>query len=129
VGGDALRGETPIKDRRAMLEAWRKARRGGEDTEPKKRTRADPPLPPTNSRKIQRTHASNSQDSEDQQISLSQNSSASYSINYYDDETENSRAGNSILSSKTPRGRRVKLGSARRKSLMGRNIEGKPLKT
>jgi hypothetical protein len=51
LDGDALRSETPIRDRRAMLAAWRQARAGqrGEDTETKKRTRGDPPLPPSSS--------------------------------------------------------------------------------
>lgn len=125
LGGDSLRSETPIKDRRAMLAAWRQARaatqQGGEDNENRKRTRADPLLPPTASRKIPRANTF-SQDSEDQHAPLSQNSTASYSVQYYDDESENSRAGSSLLSVRTPRGRRGKLGSARRHTLMGRNV-------
>ena len=120
-GGDSLRTETTITDRRAMLEAWRQARAAkqsnGEEGENRKRTRADPLLPPTDSRKIARTHIS-SQNSEDQQAPLSQTSTASYSVQYHDDESEVS-----LLSARTPRGRRGKLGSARRQStLMGRSL-------
>jgi hypothetical protein len=121
LGGDALQSETPIRDRRAMLENWRKARagrhHGGDDAEHRKRTRGDPLLPPSSSRKIQRN---SSQENED--MPLSQNSNASHAIQFYDDESENSRAGNSLLSVRTPRSRRGKLGSARRHSLMGRNV-------
>jgi hypothetical protein len=119
LGGDALRTETPIRDRRAMLQAWRNARVGEhDDSDTKKRTRADPPLPPSssytpNSRKLQRSTA-HSQESDDH-ILLSQNSS----VNYYDEENEN----RSLLSARTPMSRRGKLGSARRHHTpLGRNV-------
>lgn len=123
--GDGLRSETPIRDRHAMLQAWRQARAGnrGEEVDTKKRTRADPPLPPsaayTPSRKIQRTQGF-SQDS-DELVQPSQNSTPS--IAFYDDESENtSRGGTTLLSARTPLSRRAKLGSARRHSLMGRSV-------
>lgn len=127
LGGGALRGETPLRDRRAMLEAWRQARvenRGHEDVDTKKRSRAEPPpLPPSTAftpsgRKVQRTH-DYSQESE----RLSQHSSGwDQTIQYYDDEADNQSRGSSLLTSRTPISRRGKLGSARRHSLMGRNI-------
>jgi hypothetical protein len=130
-GGDALRGETPIRDRRAMLQAWRVARTGqnGEENETKKRARNDPPLPPSSaftpnskdrgySRKLPRSTHGLSQDNDD--YSRSQNSQ---SMNYYDDDSDNGgRAGGSLLSSRTPLGRRGKLGSARRQTMSGRKI-------
>jgi len=129
-GGDALRSETPIRDRRAMLQKWREARAGqtGEENETKKRARNDPPLPPSSAftpnskdrgygRKLPRTNAF-SQDSDE--YSHSQNSQ---SLTYYDDESENaSRASGSLLSARTPLGRRGKLGSARRQTMSGRKI-------
>jgi hypothetical protein len=126
LGGDALRGETPIRDRRAMLEAWRQARaenRDHEDVDLKKRCRTDPPLPPSNAftpnrRKVRRTHDF-SQESE----GFSQHSSrVDQTLQYYDDETENQSRGSSLLTSRTPISGRGKLGSARRHSLLGRNI-------
>lgn len=121
IGGDALRGETPIRDRRAMLEAWRQARagnRGNEEVDNKKRARNDPPLPPSNAftpvpKKLQRAN-NYSQESE----TPSQNSS----IPFYDDENEQHSRASSLLTSRTPMGRRGKLGSARRHSLLGRNV-------
>eukprot|EP00980_Cylindrotheca_fusiformis_P000370 scaffold91_cov127-Cylindrotheca_fusiformis.AAC.30 len=122
IGGDTVQNGTPIRDRRAMLENWRKARaarhQGADDMEERKRTRGDPLLPPTSSRKIQRIMLS-SQEYED--MAFSQGSNASTSVQYFDDE-ENSRSGSAFRSSRTPRGRRGNLGSARRHSLMGRNL-------
>eukprot|EP00934_Nitzschia_sp_Nitz4_P008201 Nitzschia sp. Nitz4//scaffold154_size52827//16137//18633//NITZ4_006774-RA/size52827-augustus-gene-0.22-mRNA-1//-1//CDS//3329537302//8191//frame0 len=118
VGG-ALAGETPIRDRRAMLEAWRQQRadnRSNENTEPKKRARHDPPLPPSGVTTTSRMFPS-SQESQP----FSQPSPSS-SIAYYDDEAENQSRGSSLLTSRTPLGRRGKLGSARRHSLLGRNV-------
>jgi hypothetical protein len=125
-GGDALRGETPTRDRRAMLEAWRQARVGNrdqEDVDVKKRCRTDPPLPPSNSftpnrRKVQRTH-----DYSQENEGFSQQSNrGNQTLQYYDDEAESQSRGSSLLTSRTPIGRRGKLGSARRHSLLGRNI-------
>lgn len=122
-GGDAMQTEAPIRDRRALLENWRKARAarqyGADDGEQRKRTRADPLLPPTSSRKVQRTTIT-SQENED--TTLSQNSNASQSTQFYDDESENGRAGSGLRSVRTPRSRRGKLGSARRHSMMGKNV-------
>ncbi len=121
LGGDALRGETPIRDRRAMLEAWRQARAGNstnEEVETKKRIRNDPPLPPSNAftpihRKLQRIN-NYSQESE--------TPSQSSIVQSHDEEFENQSRTGSLLSSRTPRERRGKLGSARRHSLVGRNV-------
>jgi hypothetical protein len=129
LGGDASTSETPTRDRRAMLAAWRQARTGnpGEETETKKRIRNDPPLPPSSSytpssRKLPRTQHAYSQESEDH-VSLSQNSTGSHSVNCYDDGSENNSRGARIqLSSGTPLSRRGKLGSARRHTLLGRNV-------
>lgn len=132
MGGDAGAaggGGTPtgIRDRRAMLEAWRQARQGSSSSlhsiEPaaevvdhKKRPRAEPPLPPSHSmtpsrRKLPRTHYS-------QEENFSQGSGMAF----YDDDVENHSQGSGLLTSRTtPRGNRRGLGSARR-SLLGRNI-------
>ena len=119
-GGDSPAGETPIRDRRAMLEAWRQARQGNgneqtADVDTKKRPRTDPPLPPShsmtpNGRKLQRT-----------QYSQDEAFSHSSGMAFYDDDVENQSQGSSLLTSRTPIGKRRGLGSARR-SLLGRNI-------
>ena len=120
-GGDSPAGETPIRDRRAMLEAWRQARQGnGSNEQPaevdtKKRPRNDPPLPPSHSmtpsgRKLQRT-----------QYSQEEAFSHSSGMAFYEDDVENQSQGSSLLTSRTPIGKRRGLGSARR-SLLGRNI-------
>lgn len=122
LGGDSLRSGTPVRDRRAMLEAWRQARagnRGTEEDETKKRVRNDPPLPPSGaggftsvSRKLART---NSHNTEHETI-------GSGSIAFYDDEAESASRGSTFLSSRASMGRRGKLGSARRHTLLGRNV-------
>jgi hypothetical protein len=119
-GGDSPAGEAPIRDRRAMLEAWRQARQGNGNEQPaevdtKKRPRNDPPLPPSHSmtpsgRKLQRT-----------QYSQEEAFSHSSGMAFYDDDVENQSHGSSLLTSRTPIGKRRGLGSARR-SLLGRNI-------
>ena len=124
-GGDAFRGETPIRDRRAMLEAWRQARaeKSHDNLDTKKRSRADPPLPPTNGftpkhRKFHRT-----QDSSQESGVLSQLSTGTdQTLHHYDDEAENQSRGSSLVISRTPINRWGHLGSARRHSLLGRNI-------
>ena len=143
LGGDsdALGSETPSKSsRREMLAAWRQSRKGGgDDTENKKRIRGNdaPPLPPSfntsstpasehgtyQSRKHQRVE-------NEEPLSLSQNSAPSPSIHYYDDESasEASRGGISMASARTPLVRAGRLGSARRRTLLGRSAiqqEGK----
>lgn len=133
---DAQQSETPQKDRRAMLTAWRQARATGnpDGGENKKRTRGldTPPLPPSayasagtpssatadftsytirKQRKVQ-------QELEDT-ISLSHASvGAQSTIQYYDgDSASDDRAGGSLLTSRTPSGKRRGLGAAaRRKS-------------
>lgn len=122
LGGDSFRSGTPVKDRRAMLEAWRQARAGNrapEEAENKKRVRNDPPLPPSSSgsftpgsRKIARTN----------NIHNEQETIGSSTIAFYDDEEEHLSRGSSLLSSRTSMAPRGKLGSARRHSLLGRNI-------
>ena len=121
-GGDALRPEAQTRDRRAMLEAWRQARAGnhnGDDDDTRKRARNEPPLPPTSTftpvhTKIQRTticHPSGSQTP----------SQTSYTQCYDEDSEYQSRTA-TLLASRTPVGRRGLLGSARRNSLVGRNV-------
>jgi hypothetical protein len=121
VGGDALQGETPTRDRRAMLEAWRQARQGNRDPEreavvdTKKRARIDQPLPPSNSmtpsrRKFPRTNYS-------QEDSVAQ----TRGMAFYEDDVENQIHGSSFLTSRTQTGVRRGLGSARR-SVLGRVI-------
>ena len=141
-GSDALGSETPSKSsRREMLAAWRQSRKGGgDDTENKKRIRGNdaPPLPPSfntsstpasehggtyQSRKHQRVE-------NEEPLSLSQNSAPSPSIHYYDDESasEASRGGISMPSARSPLVRAGRLGSARRRTLLGRSTiqqEGK----
>jgi hypothetical protein len=140
-GSDALKSETPSKSsRREMLAAWRQSRKGGgDDTENKKRIRGNdgPPLPPSfntsstpasehgtyQSRKHQRVE-------NEEPLSLSQNSALSPSIHYYDDESasEVSRGGISMASARAPLVRVGRLGSARRRTLLGRSTiqqEGK----
>lgn len=139
-GGD----ETPSKSsRREMLAAWRQSRKGGgDDTENKKRIRGHdaPPLPPSfntsstttpapengayQSRKHQRVVEN------EEPLSLSQNSAPSPSIHYYDDESasEVSRGGISMNTARTPKLRAGKLGSARRRTFLGKSTiqqEGK----
>jgi hypothetical protein len=140
-GSDALRSDTPSKSsRREMLAAWRQSRKGGgDDTENKKRIRGNdaPPLPPSfntsstpasehgtyQSRKHQRVES-------EEPLALSQNSAPSPSVHYYDDESvsEVSRGGISMTSARTPLVRVGRLGSARRRTLLGRSTiqqEGK----
>jgi hypothetical protein len=133
---DAQQSETPQKDRRAMLAAWRQARATGnpDGGENKKRTRGldTPPLPPSayasagtpssatadlssytvrKQRKVQQEM--------DDTISLSHASAGCQStIQYYDgDSASDDRAGGSLLTSRTPSGKRRGLGAAaRRKS-------------
>ena len=134
LGGDALRSELPIRDRRAMLQAWRqnKASQREEDNDSKKRSRGDPPLPPCsshtsnsdysfgNSRKLQKS-LTHSQESDDQG-SFSQNSAFSVANGYDDESVNHSKGSGSLLAARTPLKRRGKLGSARRQSLMGRSF-------
>ncbi|KAG7338295.1 kinesin motor domain containing protein [Nitzschia inconspicua] len=129
--------ETPIRDRRAMLEAWRKAKGGetvcvnGEDAasvETRKRTRGDPPpLPPSS--KQHRTTLSQDQTSTEGSHSLypnyrpteghSQTPARSYhTIDYIENDGEN-RVPFTV---RTPSRFRGTMGSARRKSLLGQNI-------
>jgi hypothetical protein len=135
-GGDNLRSETPVKDRRAMLAAWRVAKTGNREPNEtdvdttKKRNRGyeAPPLPPTDyhqSRKQQKVQQHMHLDGGDEPLPLSQNSAVSQSIQYYDDETTGdfSRAGSSLLSARTPSSRRRGLlGAARRKSFAPRSM-------
>jgi hypothetical protein len=132
---------TPIRDRRAVLEAWRKARCGEtsntgnvEDLssiETRKRTRGDPLLLPPSS-KHYRTNMSHDYACTSFGQSLHQNShpraaetqyqnsilSSNLTIDYCDNDIEN----RSAFTARTPSSRRGTMGSARRKSLMGRNI-------
>lgn len=136
LGGESFRSATPTRDRRAMLEAWRQQRQGNrapaaaEETmvdATKKRTRNDPPLPPSastasftpSSRKMARTNTFEQQQP--------QETIGSGTIAFYDDEAEESMSrGSSLRSSRASLGgRRGKLGSARR-SILGRKI-GQPL--
>lgn len=126
MGGASMAGDTPTRDRRAMLEAWRQARNGnraGDEIDSKKRNRIDPPLPPSaaltpTSRKFQRT-GSTLRDVQ------SHSQQTPGSIDYYDDEMDNYSRGSSLLSSRTSIGRTGKLGTARRQSLLGKSI-GQP---
>ena len=145
---------TPIRDRRAMLEKWRNSRGGssapvpsggggggsGNDAssvETRKRTRGDPPLPPTSKvhRSTTSTHSHYSYSQENQQYNGGNHDSNSQiqqsNIEYYDDDMESTKAGGygtttSLLSVRTPssnRSRRSTMGSARRKTtLLGRNV-------
>jgi hypothetical protein len=142
-GGDALRSETPSKSsRREMLAAWRQSRKGGgDDTENKKRIRGNdaPPLPPSfnTSSTPASDHGTNHSRKHprvenEEPPTLSQNSAASPSIHYCDDESasEVSRGGISMPSARTPLVRAGRLGSARRRTLLGRSTiqqEGKYL--
>lgn len=131
--------ETPIRDRRAMLEAWRKARGGdacGGDpssVETRKRTRGDPPpLPPSSKQHrttLSQDHVSNAsavyyvhQTHHNHHPTADLNSQSSMrsnqTIDYYDNDIENRIA----ITARTPSSRQGTMGSARRKSLMGRNI-------
>jgi hypothetical protein len=132
----ATSSETPIQDRRAMLERWRQKNStatvsSSVETETRKRIRGDapPPLPPS---------------SKQHRTTMSQESSASYSqynnhgdsmidhhsqsrqstINYYDEETEN----RTYLSARTPSSRNGMGSAARRKStaLLGRSVASRP---
>ena len=125
-GGDALRPEVQTRDRRAMLEAWRQARAGnrnGDDDDTRKRARNEPLLPPSSTftpvhSKIQRTTTGNA--------SGSQTPSQTSYPQYYDEDSENQSRNGNLLASRTPVGRRGLLGSARRNSLVGRNV-GPPI--
>ena len=135
LGGDALRSETPQKDRRAMLEKWRRDRAAGgrgHDIDTKKRTRGTetPPLPPGSysntpstssaadinayqSRKFQKVQ----QESDD---TLSQISNFNQTIHYFDDESASDmgRSAGTRRTGRTPRKGRGLGGPARRKSVM-----------
>jgi hypothetical protein len=149
---------TPIRDRRAMLEKWRNSRGGsstpvpppaggggsgsgsGNDAssvETRKRTRGDPPLPPTSKvlRSTASTHSHYSHSQENQQYNGGNHDSHSQiqqsNIEYYEDDMESTRTGDNgtttnLLSVRTPsssRSRRGTMGSARRKTtLLGRNV-------
>jgi hypothetical protein len=146
IAANQSSAETPIRDRRAMLEAWRRARGGDgasvgagdpSSVETRKRTRGDPPLLPPSS-KQHRTTLSQDRTSLSGTQSLYQphhpsdiNSQASlrstHTIDYYDQDAENRGA----FTAHTPSSRQGTIGSARRKSLMGRSIyhlnEGKKM--
>jgi hypothetical protein len=135
--------ETPIRDRRAVLEAWRKGRvvdtaSDGVTEDPssilsRKRTRGGtaPLLPPSSKHyrtNLSQDHASNSfgqsfhqnnHHGETEVHSESSNLSSRMAIDYCDNDVENH---SSIFTARTPSTRRGTMGSARRKSLMGRNI-------
>jgi hypothetical protein len=124
LGGNSLKSETPAKDRRAMLAAWRQSRNEGpEEVDTRKRTRNDPPLPPSgyangdqlsSSRKQQRFEENTSVEKP-----LSQNTYPGTSIHYDDDESEGYYSARSAKTAYTPLGRSSRLGSARRKTFMG----------
>ena len=145
---------TPIRDRRAMLEKWRNSRGGGSSTpvpppaggdrvgsgndassvETRKRTRGDPPLPPTSKvhRPTTSTHSHYTYSQENHGGNHDSHSQIQQSnIEYYDDDMESTKTGGygtttSLLSVRTPsssRSRRGTMGSARRKTtLLGRNV-------
>ena len=127
-GGDALGPEAQTRDRRAMLEAWRQARAGnrsGDDDDTRKRARNEPPLPPTSTctpvhTKVQRTATGICN------ISGSQTPSQTSYIQCYDEDSDYQNRTGTLLTSRTPVGRRGLLGSARRNSLVGRNV-GPPI--
>lgn len=143
---------TPIRDRRAMLEKWRQSRGTGtpattesiggdsypSSIETRKRTRGDPPLPPSskshrsatpNHSHYQENHHPSNGGKYDSRTQMQQST-----IEYYDndDDMENARLDgygttSSLLSARTPasnRSRRQTMGSARRKTttLLGRGI-------
>lgn len=143
--------ETPKRDRRAMLEKWRQSR-GDEDSTPaarggagdalsvetRKRTRGDPPLPPSSKthRSATSTHSLYPPSQEKQHCNGGKHDYHSQkkqsTIEYYDDDDmESTRPDGhatttSILSARTPsssRSRRTTMGSARRKTtVLGRSI-------
>jgi len=167
-GGDGLlsrsnqlttsaKSATPKRDRRAMLEKWRQSR-GDEDSTPaprgvpppgdtssvenRKRTRGDPPLPPSSKthRSVTSAHSlyppSHPPSQEIQHYDGRNHDYHSQkkqtTIEYYDDDDmESTRPDGhgtttSILSARTPsssRSRRTTMGSARRKTtILGRSI-------
>lgn len=125
--------ETPIRDRRAMLEKWRQSRAGAtsapsdasgagdvSSVDTRKRLRGDPPLPPSSKqhRSMAHSHYSHSQETS--------HYSTGGTIEYYDDDMESRGTGYvaSVLSGRTPSSsRRTTMGSARRKTpLLGRSV-------
>lgn len=131
-GGNS--GETPLRDRRAMLQAWRQAKEGdcnSIDTSRKRTARGEPLLPPTSKHpRSTLTTTSNpsggclSNERHYSGVEQTENRSHHSTINYYDDDAENRTIGGSshiLLSARTPSSRRG-MGSARRKSILGRNV-------
>jgi hypothetical protein len=127
-------GETPVRDRRAMLQAWRQAREGDSssiDATRKRTARGDPLLPPSSKHpKVTMPSGSSNVGAtlphEHRYTGLEQmeNRSHQSALNYYDDDEENRTIGGSshiLFSARTPSSRRA-IGSARRKSILGRSV-------
>jgi hypothetical protein len=133
--------ETPIRDRRAVLEAWRKAR-GGDTSdadvaeyassfETRKRTRGDPPLLPPSTKhyrtNLSQDHATTAfgqilHQNNHHRCTEVQSQSSVLSSNLTIDSCDNNTENHSTFTARTPSSRRGIIGSASRKSLMGRNI-------
>ena len=119
LGGNALQSATPAKDRRAMLAAWRQSRNeGSEEIDTRKRTRNDPPLPPSGYASSDQLSSRKQQRVEENEP-LSQNTYPGTGIHFDDDESEGPYSVRSAKTAYTPIGRSGRLGSARRKTFMG----------
>jgi hypothetical protein len=125
LGNGTNTGETPIRDRRAMLQAWRQAREGESnsiDATRKRTARGEPPLPPTSKHPKMAMTATSAASAAS--LSQDEHRSRHSTVNYFDDDDENRTIGGGstiLFSVRTPSSRRG-MGSARRKSILGRSV-------
>ena len=120
--------ETPKSDRRAMLEAWRQARAGAIDgVEPKKRNRMQEPLFLLPNSNLNTPSTKDFARRKQQKIEIQENATLSQptgeSLLVKCSDNENANEVVSLMSARTPLGRRPKgLGSARRKTFLGKPV-------